>query len=72
MNLRKRTSSFKSTGLDKIFPLDVYSVGDKLTEALCLRFAYVPKKYRFEKVVFLAKPGTINYSQASPMSITSF
>ncbi|XP_046145573.1 uncharacterized protein LOC123988859 [Osmia bicornis bicornis] len=72
---------FKSPGTDGIFPAFLQEGGEDLYRRLgqifksCLAMGYVPKAWRYSKVVFIPKPGKHNYGLAKsyrPISLTSF
>ncbi|KAL1448444.1 hypothetical protein WDU94_012211 [Cyamophila willieti] len=72
---------FKSPGPDKIYPALLQEGLDLICPVLCklfrfsLALRYIPRCWRKAKVVFLAKPGRRNLSQAKsfrPISLSSF
>lgn len=72
---------FKSAGLDGIFPALLQWHQKQIIKLLlpiyraCIAYKYIPKTWREAKVVFLAKPGKEDYTQAKsfrPISLTSF
>lgn len=77
----KSFSPFKAPGLDGIFPallqwgLDISSAHLAKIFRACIAFRYIPLAWREVKVIFIPKPGRIDYTLAKsyrPISLTSF
>lgn len=73
--------SYKSPGLDGVFPALLKWGGGRLNQRLttvfaaCLAHKYIPKRWREVKVIFIPKPGKSDYSEPKshrPISLTSF
>ena len=74
-------SPYKSPGPDKIYPVMLQLVTDRLSGILspfykaCLLLGYVPKGMRESRVVFIPKPGKNSYNESGsfrPITLTSF
>lgn len=77
----KKFHPFKSAGPDGIYPALLQSGLDIILHLLaallraCIAWRYIPEEWRNSKVVFIPKPGRIDYALAisyRPISLSSF